>query len=427
MLWRLCPTPAQSKIWARGVSYTILLEGICCVKDQPIIVVGGGIGGFATALALARQGFGVKLIEQAESFSEAGAGIQLGPNIMRMFDALGVTDAINAAAVFPDMLTMRDGFSGDAIVEIPLGPDFERAFGRPYGVIFRPDLHQTLIDAALATGRVETCQGVKATGFRESSDGVVVETADGATHAGQGLVGADGLWSAIRAEIVGDGAPRVAGHIAYRAVLPIDQVPSAVAEHRVTLWAGPKTHLVTYPLRRGEIFNIVAVFHSDRYEQGWDVYGDPEELRQKFDGQHADVAAMIDRIESWRMWVLCDREPISEWSKGRATLLGDAAHPTLQYMAQGANMAVEDAVCLAHLLAESRGDLPAAFAEYPKRRYLRTARVQLTSRFYGDIFHAEGAARELRNTLLPRRSAEQAYQGMAWLYGGVDDNGCQIV
>lgn len=395
--------------------------------EQPIIIAGGGIGGFAAALALANKGVPVKLIEQAEDFSEVGAGIQLGPNIMRMFDVLGVTDAINAAAVFPDMLTMRDGFTGDPIVEIPLGANFEQAFGRPYGVIFRPDLHTALIDAAVASPLVETVRGEKVTDYRQSADGVVVATASGTSHAGAGLIGADGLWSVIRERIVGDGAPRVAGHIAYRAVLPIDQVPAAIAQHRVTLWAGPKTHLVTYPLRRGEAFNIVAVFHSDRYEQGWDEYGDPEELFDRFAGQHADVAAMIARIESWRMWVLCDREPISNWSDGRATLLGDAAHPTLQYMAQGANMAVEDAVCLAHLVDRHRGDLPAAFAEYPKQRYLRTARVQLTSRFYGDIFHAEGAARELRNTLLPRRTAEQAYQGMAWLYAGVDDNGCQIV
>lgn len=397
------------------------------MTDQPIIIAGGGIGGFAAALALARKGRAVRLLEQAEDFSEVGAGIQLGPNIMRMFDALGVTDAINAAAVFPDMLTMRDGFSGDAIVEIPLGDAFESHFGRPYGVIFRPDLHNALIAAAKASPLVEARTGVKVDGYDQTGDGVVVRTSDGAEHAGAGLIGADGLWSRIRADLVGDGEPRVAGHIAYRAVLPIDQVPEHMNQPRVTLWAGPKTHLVTYPLRRGESFNIVAVFHSDRYEQGWDVYGDPEELTEKFAGQHADVRAMLDRIESWRMWVLCDREPISNWTDRRVTLLGDAAHPTLQYMAQGANMAVEDAVCLAHLVEVHDDDLGAAFADYPKRRYLRTARVQLTSRFYGDVFHAEGAARELRNQLLPRRTPEQAYQGMAWLYGGVDDVGGQII
>lgn len=397
------------------------------MSDQPILIAGGGIGGFAAALALARKGQPVKLLEQATDFSEVGAGIQLGPNIMRMFDALGVTEAINAAAVFPDLLTMRDAFTGDHIVEIPLGPDFEKYFGRPYGVIFRPDLHNTLIEAATASPLVDTETGVKVTDFAADGDGVVVRTEDGREHAGAGLIGADGLWSRIRAQLIGDGEPRVAGHIAYRAVLPIDQVPAHMNAERVTLWAGPKTHLVTYPLRRGEIFNIVAVFHSDRYEQGWDVYGDPGELEERFAGQHPDVRAMIDRIESWRMWVLCDRDPIAAWTKGRATLLGDAAHPTLQYMAQGANMAVEDAVCLAHLMETYQGDVTAAFASYPSKRYLRTARVQLTSRFYGDVFHAEGVARELRNTLLPRRTPEQAYQGMAWLYGGVDDVGAQIV
>lgn len=397
------------------------------MSEQPILIAGGGIGGFAAALALSRKGLPVKLLEQATDFSEVGAGIQLGPNIMRMFDALGVTEEINAAAVFPDLLTMRDAFTGDPIVEIPLGPDFEDHFGRPYGVIFRPDLHNTLIEAATASPLVEAETGVKVADFAADSERVVVRTEDGREHAGAGLIGADGLWSRIRSKLIGDGEPRVAGHIAYRAVLPIDQVPAHMNAERVTLWAGPKTHLVTYPLRRGEIFNIVAVFHSDRYEQGWDVYGDPGELEERFAGQHPDVRAMIDRIESWRMWVLCDRDPIAAWTKGRVTLLGDAAHPTLQYMAQGANMAVEDAVCLAHLLEAQKGDVTAAFASYPSKRYLRTARVQLTSRFYGDVFHAEGVARELRNTLLPRRTPEQAYQGMAWLYGGVGDDGAQIV
>lgn len=396
------------------------------MSDDPIIIAGGGIGGFAAALALANKGRAVKLIEQASGFGEVGAGIQLGPNIMRMFDALGVTDAINAAAVYPDMLVMRDGFNGDHIVELPLGSAFETHFGRPYGVIFRPDLHNALIDAAKASPLVETLTGVKVTGYQDDGGAITVMT-DAGAYKGAGLIGADGLWSGVRAQLVGDGEPRVAGHIAYRAVLPIADVPEELAADRVTLWAGPKTHLVTYPLRRGEIFNIVAVFHSDRYEQGWDVYGDPEELVERFDGQHPHVRAMIDKIESWRMWVLCDRDPISEWSKGRVTLLGDAAHPTLQYMAQGANMAVEDAVCLASQVDAHGSDIEAAFAEYPKRRYLRTARVQLTSRFYGDIFHAEGAARDLRNLLLPRRTAEQAYQGMAWLYGGVADDGSQII
>ncbi|MGZ0189197.1 MAG: FAD-dependent monooxygenase, partial [Alphaproteobacteria bacterium] len=334
------------------------------MTELPIIIAGGGIGGFAAALALSLKGRPVKLIEQTSEFAEVGAGIQLGPNIMRMFDALGVTDTINAAAVFPDMLVMRDALSADYLVEIPLGPAFEKRFGRPYGVIFRPDLHNALIDAAKASPLVETITGEKVTSYREDGDLVVVETESGQRHWGAALIGADGLWSSIREQLVGDGEPRVAGHIAYRAVLPIDQVPGHIAQERVTLWAGPKTHLVTYPLRRGETFNIVAVFHSDRYEQGWDVYGDPGELNERFDGQHQDVLAMIERIESWRMWVLADRDPISDWSQGRVTLLGDAAHPTLQYMAQGANMAVEDAVCLANLVDAHGSDLAAAFAEY---------------------------------------------------------------
>tara|TARA_Y100001934_G_scaffold172884_1_gene204938 strand:+ start:565 stop:1122 length:558 start_codon:yes stop_codon:yes gene_type:complete len=185
--------------------------------------------------------------------------------------------------------------------------------------------------------------------------------------------------------------------------------------------------LVQYPLRRGEIFNLVAVFHSDRYEEGWDVFGDAEELFERFSGEHPHVLELLGRIVSWRMWVLCDREPIKEWSRGSVTLLGDAAHPMLQYLAQGACMAIEDAVCLAHQVAAHGEDLASAFRAYTAARYLRTGRVQLTARFYGDVYHAEGVTRELRNMTLTPRTPDQAYKGMDWLYNGVGPNGEQVL
>ncbi len=394
---------------------------------NPVLIAGGGIGGFAAALALARKGMESIVIEREAELREAGAGIQLGPNVFAMFDVLGLTDAISEVAVFPEALVMMDALDASEITRVPLNTaEFKARFNYPYGVIYRPDLHQVFIDAATATGKVEVRLGEKVTGFKDTGHGVRVQLASGETLEGAALIGADGLWSKVREEIVGDGRPRVSGHIAYRAVLPEAEVPAANHRNEVILWAGPKSHLVHYPLHRGEIFNLVTVFHSDAYEEGWDVFGDVDELNARFANQRPEVLGMLDRIENWRMWVLCDREPVKAWSKGRVTLLGDAAHPMLQYLAQGACMATEDAVCLAHHVAAT--DDPAeAFLAYQSDRYLRTARVQLTARLYGDIYHAAGPAAELRRMMLSGRTPAQAYAGMSWLYAGVDRNGRQIL
>ena len=396
------------------------------MNNDRLLIVGGGIGGFATALALSQKGHAVHLLEKSTDFSEIGAGLQLGPNVFKIFDVLGITDAIKGVAVFPDALTMNDALTGGEITRIPINDDAFRArFNYPYGVIYRPDLHQILIDACKASPLVELTLEQKVCGFEDTGEVVRVATQDGATHEGAALIGADGLWSVIRDGLVGDGKPVVSGHVAYRAVLPTTEVPEHLCRNEVILWAGPKTHLVHYPLHRGEIFNLVAVFHSDRYEEGWDVFGDTEELHAKFRGEHADVLAMLNKIESWRMWVLCDREPIKDWTKGRVVLLGDAAHPMLQYLAQGACMAVEDAVCLADKLTTMNDDYSAAFSAYQQARYLRTARVQHTARIYGQIYHAEGASADLREVLLAGREPSKAYEGMSWLYEGIDNTGAQ--
>ncbi|MBM85490.1 MAG: salicylate hydroxylase [Rhodospirillaceae bacterium] len=398
------------------------------MTNEPILIAGGGIGGMATALALAQKGYPVRLFEQANAFSEIGAGIQLGPNVFKMFKVLGLTDAIKDCAVFPDALVMRDGLTGEEVTRIPVNTaEFQDRFANPYGVIYRPDLHTVLIDAVQNFPEIELLLNQTVTSFQETAGGVTITCDDDTNYLGRGLIGADGLWSTIRENIVGDGPPRVSGHIAYRAVLPLLEVPEHLRWNAVVLWAGPKTHLVQYPLHRGEIMNLVAVFHSDRYEEGWNVFGDPGELAQRFSGQHPDVIALLDRIESWRMWVLCDREPVKSWSKGRIGLLGDAAHPMLQYLAQGACMAIEDAVCLAHRLECRHGDLKPALQDYQADRYLRTARVQITARFYGDVYHASGPTAELRDIALKGRTPTQAYDGMSWLYSGLDETGRQLL
>jgi 3-hydroxybenzoate 6-monooxygenase len=387
--------------------------------DLPILVAGGGIGGLAAALALARKGRSVHVFESSAEFREVGAGIQLGPNVFRMFELLGLTEAIDACAVFPDNLIMRDGLSGEEVTRIPLEDSFRARFKHPYAVIHRPDLHQTILDAVRRSPGVRLSASVKVTGFDDLGDRVVVRTEGGASYEGAALIGADGLWSKVRGQMLAEGKPRVSGHIAYRAVIPTPEVPQHLRSNDVVLWAGPKTHLVHYPLRRGELYNLVVVFHSNRYEEGWDTYGDPEELRERFRGQRPEVLEFMAMVNAWKMWVLCDRDPISQWSRGRVTLLGDAAHPMLQYLAQGGCMAIEDAVVLADEVQAAKDDFAGAFVAYQKQRYLRTTRVQLTARFYGDIYHAADAVRDLRRQLLSGRTPEQAYDGVAWLYDGI--------
>ena len=395
------------------------------VPSLPVLVVGGGIGGLAAALALARRGAHVVVFEQGEKFGEIGAGIQLGPNVYRMFDFLELTDAIERYSVHPNALVMMDAITGEEVARVPVGhPAFAARFGSRYGVIHRGDLHGVLYDACRSEERIELRPGTKVTGYEDAGTRAFAILDTGERVEGIALVGADGLWSKVRAQLLGDGRPRVSGHIAYRAVLPRAQVPEDLWREDVVLWAGPKTHLVHYPLRRGELYNLVAVFHSDRYEEGWNVWGDPQELHAKFSNERPEVQRLLAKIETWRMWVLCDREPIRHYAKGRVALLGDAAHPMLQYLAQGANMAIEDAVVLAAYAELSGWDFPVAFRWYEDARYLRNARVQTTARYFGDLYHASGVLREVRNWFLapaPKAhpGAPPSFEAMAWLYEGI--------
>ena len=387
-------------------------------KKDPIIIVGGGIGGLAAARALALKGYHSIVLEQASEFNEIGAGIQLGPNVDRMFHRLNVAEAMHGLAFYPQNIIMLDGIAAEEVTRVPLGNTFRHHFGNPYGVIHRADLHKVLLEACQSMSEIKLQAGMEVIGYEDDGTAVTVKTKSGGKWKGSALIGADGLWSKIRPTIIDDGDPIVSGHIAYRAVLPIDDVPPQLDPwlEDVVLWGGPFNHLVHYKLRRGELFNIVAVFHSQKYVEGWNEYGDPDELHQHFQGSTPEVQALLAKIDVWKMWVLCDRKPVKDWSKGRVTLIGDAAHPMLQYLAAGAGMAMEDAVCLADLIAEYDGELEDAFQEYPPKRYMRTARVQLTARFYGDVYHAEGVTRELRNLMLGARNPTSAYNGVEWLY-----------
>ncbi|WP_096668356.1 3-hydroxybenzoate 6-monooxygenase [Polaromonas sp. AET17H-212] len=389
-------------------------------SPHPIIIAGGGIGGLATALVLARDGHAVTVLEQATSFGEIGAGIQLGPNIFKMFAWLGLTDVVSKVSFFPPGLGMNDVRTGEKVVRVPLGDVSRAIYGFPYGVIYRADLHQVFLDACRELPNITLRTQAKLESFEQTADSVRVRLVGGETLPGVALIGADGLWSKVREAVVGDGKPRVSGHIAYRAVLKREDVPTHLWSDDVLLWGGEKTHLVHYPLRRGELFNLVAVFHSSKYDEGWNTFGDPAELTERFRDACPQVRELLGKIETWKMWVLCDREPVKNWTDRRVTLLGDAAHPMLQYLAQGAGQAIEDAVVLREALRFARNDVPLAFQKYQQARYLRTGRVQLTARFYGDIYHAAGVQRELRNQLFQGGQESAGFAGLKWMYDGIE-------
>lgn len=387
--------------------------------DLPFLVAGGGIGGLVTAYALASKGFPVRVFEQAPEFKELGAGIQLGPNIFRALERIGLKLEMLDDAWIPGLLQMRDALTGEEITTVPLGDSFIDRFKQPYAVTHRADIHNVYLKACEGSNLISLENSRRVDDFIDRGDRVTIRLEGGEEAEGRALIGCDGMWSKVREKVVGDGAPRVSGHIAYRAVLKREEVPDELWRPDVMLWAGPKTHFVHYPLRRGQLYNLVAVFHSDRYVEGWNAEGAKDELFARFAGQRPEVLRLLERIETWRMWVLCDREPIKEWSKGRATLLGDAAHPMLQYLAQGACMATEDAVCLAEKVAATPDDVPGAFHAYQQQRYLRTGRVQIMARVYGEFYHARGVAAELRYAALHGRNAQDSYDGMAWLYDGM--------
>jgi salicylate hydroxylase len=382
----------------------------------PVLVAGGGIGGIAAALALVRRGFDVKVIEQSAQLGEIGAGIQLGPNAFAAFDALGIGPIARSRAVYIDEMVMHDALDETLVGRIPTGEAFRRRFGNPYAVIHRADVHRSLLEGAQATGHVELATSTQVQRVESDDDGVTVIDARGGRHRGIALVGADGVKSAVRRQYVGDEA-RVSGHVVYRAVVERDEFPEDLRWNAASIWVGPDCHLVHYPLRGGEQYNVVVTFHSRQPEQ-WSVReGSRDEVQGYFEGICARARQLIDLPKDWKRWATADREPIGEWTFGRVALLGDAAHPMLQYLAQGACMAMEDAVTLGEALRVHDNDFARAHALYQRSRVARTARVVLSAREMGRIFHAKDVERLVRNDLWKGRTPERFYDALEWLYG----------
>ena len=386
-------------------------------RDLPVIVCGGGIGGLAAALALVRRGLSAVVLEQAPEIGEIGAGIQLGPNAFHAFDALGIGDKARGRAVYTDCMVMHDAIDETQVGKIETGEAFRKRFGNPYAVIHRADIHLSLLEGAQQTGRVEFHTNTRVEKVEQDAAAKAVTAIDqnGRRWTGRALIGADGGKSVVRAQYVND-PPRVTGHVVYRAVVDKDEFPENLRWNAASLWAGPKCHLVHYPLRGGEQYNIVVTFHSRQQEQWGVTDGSKAEVESYFQGICPKARQLIELPKTWKRWATADREPIGEWVFGRATLLGDAAHPTTQYMAQGACMAMEDAVTLGEALRVSGDDWDAALALYQKSRVTRTARIVLSGREMGRLYHAAGVERLVRNSLWKGRSQERFYDAMEWLY-----------
>ncbi|MGP1630730.1 MAG: FAD-dependent oxidoreductase [Giesbergeria sp.] len=392
--------------------------------NEQLLIAGGGIGGLAAALAASRAGWDVRLYERAAELSEVGAGIQLGPNSVRCLQAWGLQKSFQAIAAFPERLQVRSALNGVELAEIPLGATAIARYGAAYGTVHRADLHQLLRQALVGEGAVQLHTNVAIESFSEAQDVVRVRTAQGREIEGDALLGADGLWSKVRAQLLADGTPRFSGHLAFRALVPQGGLPKRLRTAQITAWLGPRLHAVQYPVRRGELQNLVVIVHGERPEdlQNWDHSANVADLQTALSGtcsalQDA-VGAVAHSRSHWRLWPLCDRPPVvgpADMARGVVALLGDAAHPMRPYLAQGAGMAIEDATELQRALAMRDLEIPLRLRRYALNRWQRNARVQARSARNGSVFHATGVVRLGRDwslRLLGKRLLE-----MPWLYG----------
>jgi 2-polyprenyl-6-methoxyphenol hydroxylase-like FAD-dependent oxidoreductase len=389
------------------------------MSREPILIVGGGLGGLTTALALARRGRQARVLEGAPEFGAIGYGIQFGPNIFHVFDRLGLTERVMAVADSPPAVLMLDALTGQELVRIPTGASFGARFKHPYIIVHRVDLHNILLDACRQNDAIELVAEAMVSGFEDRGESIAVTTADGRSFAGAALVAADGVRSLFRAKLIGDGEPQPIGYVALRTIVPMQELKADVPRDCVVLWSGPGLHIVHYPLRHGSEFNIVNVFRTAAHAERLDAAAARAELEHAYRNTHPSMRALIGMMDlRWRRSI-GDRDPVRHWHQGRIVLLGDAAHAPLQSLAQGAGMAIEDGLCLAETIHAADGDYPAAFRRFQAARLLRTARVQLESRSLWDFYHLdEGIARDVRNATVADWGEAQLFDCLSWLYDG---------
>lgn len=382
----------------------------------PILVVGGGLGGLALAIALAKRGRRVHVIEKNPEFSEVGAGLQVAPNASHVLAELGVLEAVHRHAVFPARLVWMDAVSGQRLTALDLGKPFLERYTHPYFVMHRHDLLNVLLEAAQADDRITLEPAKDAVQIDDRGDAVDVTCADGSRYRAGVVVAADGLWSTIRKFVHDDGDPICSEYVAYRGAAAISEVSEHSGLDNVIVWTGPDRHLVQYPIRRGELFNQVAVFKSYHYKPDSDDWGTAEELDERFSDCAPLVRKALPLFRRHRRWPMLDRLPIDNWSRGRVVLLGDGAHPMLQYLAQGACQAFEDVLCLANALTDN-ADVETAFRVYQAERIPRTASVQSNARRWGAYWHLHpGPAKESRDARLRARAADD-FSDIDWYYG----------
>ncbi|WP_016909558.1 FAD-dependent monooxygenase [Streptomyces xiaopingdaonensis] len=385
------------------------------------VVVGGGIGGLAAALAVARAGMRVLVLERAERFAEIGAGIQIAPNGLHALDRLGVGDEVRSLAVHMSELRFMDGVTGEHVTSVPLTEGYRRRFGNPYVVVHRAELHAALLAACRSDPAVELRSGCAVAGYENGPATATVRTAAGERLTARIVIGADGLHSAIRRQLVGDGEPRVSGITVYRAVVPMERVPEAERLlTAVTWWAGPGCHFVHYPIAGGKYLNMAASSADGATEALAGVPATQALVEREMKALGEGAQRLMALGEDWRSWVLVDRPPVPGWTDGRTTLLGDAAHPMLHYAAQGACQSLEDAVVLGDLLERGDAELPALLAEYNARRRRRTAEIQDVSRLSIGLWHPSDEAAKERNRALAALSPEQLHGHLAWMHGARD-------
>jgi salicylate hydroxylase len=400
----------------------------------PILIVGGGIGGMATALSFARAGIRVRLIEKNTEFIEVGAGMQLAPNCSRLLDRLGILEKVQANAVFPKQIVWMDALSGERLTCIDLGEKFVETFRYPYIVIHRADLlhalHQACLESSLVT--METNRMVINADERPKS--IMVECADGMRYDCKMVIAADGLWSSLRKFVHDDGPPISVGYVTYRGTVGIDQVSKEAGLENVQFWIGPDMHLVQYPIRRGELFNQAAVFKSNQFPDETNQWGTKEELNERFSIGCQHVKNALKLLQTNFRWpvyelvifhsfiytdshFLSSRNPLSKWSRGRLVLLGDAAHPMLQYAAQGAAQALEDACALADIYKKyGPSKIDTVFREYEQERIPRSSKVVQFARDIGVFAHHNGVSKIVRDTIL-RMHDMNDFDFLKWLYG----------
>jgi salicylate hydroxylase len=391
-----------------------------------MIIVGGGIGGLAAALACGQAGARPQVLERAATFSEVGAGIQMGPNVTRTLHAWGLAEDLKEIGFVPRKLDAKDTQTGQIIGTLRLGQRSLDTYGAPYFTVHRADLHRVFLKKIMSSGQAELRLDSEVQGLQQNADGIQISGTNlPATltelFKSAAMVGADGLWSKTRQFVVPPTAPRVTGLLAYRALVPMQSIPEKLRLQDVNVWVGPRVHAVLYPVKCGEYLNLVVVVQGPPPASldDWDHAGNKQDLEAAMGPIHADLRNMLSAVPAWRLWPLCDRPPIKgphEMAKDRIALLGDAAHPMRPFLAQGAGMAIEDAAELARSWARADLQVEDRLQMYAQARWARNAQVQQRSIRNGQIFHLQGPLRWGRNAAM--KLMGEPLMDVPWLYAG---------